>query len=63
MKKLTNIVRDTRGVAALEYALLVGFIVLVIAGALNSNGIATNVQAIFKNLSTSISDASKASGS
>lgn len=60
MKKLTNIVRDTRGVAALEYALLVGFIVLVIAGALNSNGIATNIKTIFTNLSTSVNDAASA---
>lgn len=63
VKKLTNIVRDTRGVAALEYALLVGFIVLVVAGALNTNGIADNVKTIFTNLSKSIGNASTASGS
>ena len=64
MKRLfTKLSRDENGVAALEYSLLVGLITLVVAAALSSGSISTNLKTIFTNLSTDISTASTASTS
>lgn len=56
---LSTFVRDNRGVAALEYALLVGLITLVIATALATTDIGASLTTIFTNLGTQMSTAAK----
>jgi Flp pilus assembly pilin Flp len=56
-RKIVHILRDSRGVAALEYALLVGFIVIAIAGILNSTTLKTDLSTIFTNLETQLTAA------
>ncbi|EPY01134.1 Flp family type IVb pilin [Magnetospirillum fulvum] len=57
---LTRFLRDNRGVAALEYALLVGLVTLAIAGALSSTNIRTSISSIFTSLNSELSTAAGA---
>jgi len=54
---LTRFLRDNRGVAALEYALLVGLVTLAIAGALSSSNIKTSITSIFSSLNSELTTA------
>ncbi|OLL32085.1 pilus assembly protein [Burkholderia sp. SRS-W-2-2016] len=60
MKKFTQrFLRDNKGVTAIEYGLIAGLIVLVIAGAVTTLG--TNLTTVFDNLSNKITGTTPAS--
>ncbi|NMM01020.1 Flp family type IVb pilin [Paraburkholderia sp. RP-4-7] len=56
MKKFTQrFLRDNKGVTAIEYGLIAGLVVLVIAGAVSSLG--TNISTVLTNVADKVASA------
>jgi pilus assembly protein Flp/PilA len=52
MKKLFRLIKDNRGVTALEYALIASLVGLVVIGGVSLLG--TNLTAVFSKVATSV---------
>jgi pilus assembly protein Flp/PilA len=59
-KAIQQFLRDEEGAAAIEYALLVGLISIMVIGGATLAG--TSIQTIFTTISGALSDASKNTG-
>lgn len=56
---IRDLAKDKKGVAALEYALLAGLIVLGVAAAASSANVKSNLTAIFTKVGSELSNAPK----
>lgn len=56
---IRSMLKDKKGVAALEYSILAGLIVLAVAAAASSSNIKASVTSIFSGVGTALSNASK----
>lgn len=57
MCSIRTVLKDKKGVAALEYSILAGLIVLGVVAAINTTGLTTNINTLFTNVGTAISTA------
>jgi len=60
MRFIRSLLRDKRGVSALEYAILAGLIVVGMATAVNSAGVKAKLTTVFTNVGTELTAASNA---
>lgn len=60
---IRSVLKDKKGVAALEYSILAGLVVLGVVAAISTSNISTSVTSIFTGMSTSLSNAAKGTGS
>lgn len=56
-RSIRSLIKDKKGVAALEYSILAGLIVLGVVATISTSNIKANVSTIFTNLGTSLSNA------
>lgn len=54
---IRNLLKDKKGVAALEYSILAGLIVLGVVAAISTTNIKTNIASVFSGVSTALSNA------
>lgn len=60
---IRSVLKDKKGVAALEYSILAGLVVLGVVAAINTTNIRTSVTTIFQGMTTSLNNAALGTGS
>lgn len=63
LRSARSVLKNKKGVAALEYSILAGMIVLAIVGTLTTTDMAGNINKIFTKLNTALSTAAGTSSS
>lgn len=56
---IRSLLKDKKGVAALEYSILAGLVVLAVATAASNTSIKTSIGTIFTNVGTQLQNAAK----
>ena len=59
MRSIRSLMKDKKGVAALEYSILAGLIVLGLVAAMNTADLKAKVKTIFTNIGTELDSAAK----
>lgn len=52
-----NLLKDKKGVAALEYAILAGLIVLGVVATISTTNVSASIAGVFTNISTALDNA------
>lgn len=60
---IRSVLKDKKGVAALEYSILAGLIVLGVVAAVSTSNIRTSVTGIFTGMTNSLTNAALGTGS
>lgn len=56
-RSIRSLLKDKKGVAALEYSILAGLIVLGVVATISTSNIKSSVNTIFSNVNTSLTNA------
>lgn len=59
LRSIRTVVKSNKGVAALEYSILAGMIVIGVVAAINTTGLKTKIDTVFTNIGTALTKASK----
>lgn len=59
LRFIRSLSKDKKGIAALEYSILAGLVVLAVATAASSSNIKDSIGSIFSKVGTSLSDVNK----
>ena len=59
LRSIRTVLKSNKGVAALEYSILAGMIVIGIVAAINTAGLKTKVDTVFTNIGTALTNASQ----
>lgn len=62
LRFIRSLLKDKKGVSALEYALLAGLIVVGVGAAISSGNVTARVTTIFSNVGTQLNTAANAGG-
>lgn len=61
LRSIRSVLKCKKGVAALEYSILAGMIVIGVVAAINTSGLKENINTVFTNIGTALTNASKTS--
>lgn len=56
-RSIRSLIKDKKGVAALEYSILAGLVVLGVVAAINTTNISGSINTIFANINTALTNA------
>lgn len=57
LRSIRSVLKSNKGVAALEYSILAGMIVIGVVAAINTAGLKTKIDTIFTNIGTALTSA------
>lgn len=58
-RSIRTVLRDKKGVAALEYAILAGLMVLGVVATISTTDVSTKIAGVFTNIGTALDNAAK----